>query len=38
MLSKKQKLELQELELMFNEDVEDLEDLEELEEEIYAAS
>ena len=35
MLSKKQKLELQELELMFNEE---LEDLEEIEEEIYAAS
>ena len=38
MLSKKQKLELQELELMFNEDLEDLEELEEVEEEIYAAS
>lgn len=37
MLSKKQKLELQELEIMFNEDVEDLEEIE-LEEEIYAAS
>ena len=38
MLSKKQKLELQELELMFNEDLEDLEELDEVEEEIYAAS
>jgi len=38
MLSKKQKLELQEIELMFNEDLEDLEELDEVEEEIYAAS